>query len=230
MRGFGQNALAITGEGSRANRVMDPGEIKARYSALSRPGWEVLGWKFYHDQGYAAAGQAQLVFFQSPKGQGGITAQDTNFPGAGSLPAGQNFMLEEVQLDFQPGVNPGFFGAEQAPFFLNDTWTFGRSGWLEFTVMSKKIIQEGPLGSFVPDHRLVGSLAVHDPSTIAANQQTLMQAVQWGGRLRRILPTPLEATTNFDITLFWNAALALPSGVAGRVGAIMAGKLYRKPQ
>lgn len=206
------------------------GEIAQRYSILSRPGWEVLPWTFYHFQAYPAIGQLQLTFFQSPKGQGGVTARDTNFPGAGSIPAGQEFFADEIQIPFLPGVSPGTFGAAQAGTFVNDLWAVGRDGWLEFGISSKKIVQEGPLGNFPPDFRMAGFAAAADASTAAVNLQTLVNYASWAGRPRRLNSVLLEAQVNFDITLNWNAAIALPSGVAGRIGVALKGMLRRKLQ
>lgn len=212
--------------------LMTRDQIAARYSILSKPGWEVLPWAFYDFQSYVAAGQAQLTHFQTPKGSSGRTARDTNFPGAGQLPAGQEFFIEEVSLQVLPGLNPGLFGAEVAAQFVNDVWTVGKDGWLELNVLSKKIIQEGPLGNFPFHTRMAGFAAAADASTALAGQvqQTLIDYAAWGGKPRRLNSVMLEANVNFDVTLNWNAAIALPSGVAARVGVFLCGMLRRKLQ
>jgi hypothetical protein len=205
-------------------------EIAARHSILAKPGYEVLPWVYYDYQAYPAAGQALLTYFQTPRGQGGRTARDTNFPGAGSLPSGYEFFIDEIGLQFLPGVNPGTFGAPQAGTFVNDLWKVGSDGWLEFTLLSKKIIQEGPLGNFPSSYRMMGFAAAADASTAAANLQTLVNYAAWGGKPRRMNSTMLEANVSFDVTANWNAAVALPSGQAGRLGVLLAGMLRRKLQ
>lgn len=205
-------------------------DIAARYSILAKPGFEVLPWTFYDFQTYAAAGQVLLTYFQTPRGQSGRTARDTNFPGAGALPAGHEFFADELQLAMLPGVNPGTFGAAQAGTFLNDVWTIGKDGWLEFNILAKKVVQEGPLANFPNDYRMMGFAAAADATTAGANLQTLINAASWGGRPRRLNSVFLESNVNFDVTLNWNAVIALPSGQPARLGVFLRGVLRRKLQ
>jgi hypothetical protein len=190
-------------------------------------------WSFYDFQTYAAAGQNVLTYFQQPKGQSGRTAEDTNFPGAGSLPAGMQFTIQELQFAFFPGaaVLPGSFGAAAAPRFANDVYAVGSRGYVELGYSSKNYVEEGPLCRFPPDTRLAGFGAAADASTAAANLQTLLNYGQWAGKPFRIADLLLEPQINFNVTVQWpNGALALPSAVAGRLGCVLRGVLDRRPQ
>lgn len=202
----------------------------ARYSILDRPGWEVLNWAYYDFQTYVAGGQTQLTFFQSPKGASGRTLRDTNFPGAGSLPAGYEFFMETFQIMPLPGVQPSTFGAQVTSTFVRDVWTIHNDGFVVFNLLNKHIIEGGPIGLFPCDWRMMGFAAVADESTIVANAQTIVAYAQNGGKIWRMNNQLLEATVNFDITLNWNTALALPSAVAARIGCFVTGKLRRKMQ
>lgn len=194
---------------------------------------ERQAWTFYDFQTYAAAGQNALTFFQTPKGQNGRTGEDTNFPGAGALPRGMRFTLQELQFMFQPGaaVVPGSFGAEAAPRYVNDVHAVGRNGYVEFLYGSKNIIEEGPLGRFPPDTRLDGFGAAADATTAGAALQTLLNYAQWSGRPFRVADVLIEAQFNFSVQVSWPlGAVALPSTVAGRLGCFMRGVLDRVAQ
>ena len=74
--------------------------------AVTKPGQiEATAQSLYDFQTYAAAGQTSLQFFQTPKGQGGKTAADTNLEQAGQLPAGKNFLVTSIEVKFYPGVD-----------------------------------------------------------------------------------------------------------------------------
>lgn len=190
-------------------------------------------WTFYDYQTYAAAGQNSLSFFQTPTGASGRTLEDTNFPGAGSLPNGMQFTLQELQFLFIPGasVTPGSFGAEAAPNFVRDTYAVGSRGHVKLTYSSKDYIDEGPLMRFPPDARMAGFGAAADATTAGANLQTLLNYGQWAGKTRRIADLKIASQVNLNITVSWpNGVVALPSTVAGRLGCLMVGVLDRAPQ
>lgn len=190
-------------------------------------------WSFYDFQTYAAAGQANLSFFQTPTGSGGRTKEDTNFPGAGSLPNGMNFVLQELQFLFIPGaaVTPGSFGAEVAPNFLRDVYAVGSRGHVQLEYSSKLYVDEGPLMRFPPDARLAGFAAAADATTAAANLQTLVNYGQWAGKPFRVADLNIAQQVNLNITVSWpNGVVALPSTVAGRLGCVMRGVLARSAQ
>ena len=75
---------------------------------VNREGWEGVTNTLYDSIAYAAAGQTQLTFFALPVGQGtGLgggtkTLSDTNMTIAGSLPANQEFLVQSIELMFNP--------------------------------------------------------------------------------------------------------------------------------
>jgi hypothetical protein len=190
-------------------------------------------WEFYDYQTYAAAGQAQLNFFQSAPGANGRTLEDTNFPGSGSLPAGMGFVLQELMFNFLPGaaVLPGSFGAAAAPRFVNDVVRVGQSGAVELIYSSKTFVQNAPLSRFPMDVSADGFGAAADATTAGANLQTLLNYAQWRGRPQRIADMLLEPQVNLLIRVSWpNGVVATPSTVAGKLGCIMKGVLGRVAQ
>jgi hypothetical protein len=189
---------------------------------------DVQNWVFYDSQTYAQAGQAALTFFQQPLGQSGRTLQDTNFPGAGALPAGMTFTLQEIMVRLLPGaaVLPGSFGAQAAPNFLLDEWKFRRSGVLELDIANKTYAQDAPLDRFPMDVGIDGFGAAADATTAGANLQTLINYGVARGRIWRVADTQLAPQVNFSIKLSW------PNGVqtisaAGVAMVYMKGVLSR---
>jgi len=202
-----------------------------KYSVNRGGQYEVIGSSLYDYTTYAAAGQTQLNFFQTPQGQGSKTLADTNMEAAGSLPAPKNFLVTSIEVNFWPGVNPSLFGAEVAGEYLNDVWTLAKSGWLEFFIGSKNYIQEGPIGVFPAANGLVVAAAAADASTAGANLQTLVNYANLGGK-PYILPSPiaLVSNQNFRVTMNWPVAVPLPSVAAARIGVRLRGYLYRLSQ
>jgi len=206
-----------------------------KYSILDRPGWEVLNWSYYDYQVYAAAGQTVLTFFQTPKGQGGRTLRDTNFPGAGALPSGYEFFVQSFSVLFIPGVAPAANPPRGAPTvadfdFVRDVWTVHNDGFAVFRLLNKNLIEGGPIGIFPPDWRLMGFAAASDASTAAADLLTVYNYAASGGKVWRMNNQLIESTVSFDVSLNWNAALALPSATAARIGVYLNGALRRKIQ
>lgn len=200
--------------------------------AVNRSGqYEVIGSSLYDFTSYAAAGQTELNFFQTPQGQGGKTLADTNMEAAGSLPAPKNFLVTSLEINFWPGVNPGLFGAQVAAQYLNDVWTLAKSGYLEFYIGSKNYIQEGPLGVFPANNGLVVAAAVADQTPAAAASQTMVDYANLGGK-PYILPSPiaLVSNQNFRVSMKWPTAVALPSTTNARIGVRLRGYMYRLSQ
>lgn len=202
-----------------------------KYSVNRGGQYEVIGSALYDYGVYAAAGQTELNFFQTPQGQGSKTLADTNMEAAGSLPAPKNFLVTSLEINFWPGAAPSTFGAQVAATYLNDVWALAKSGYLEFYIGSKNYIQEGPLGVFPAANGLVVAAAAADQTTIAAASQTVIDYANMGGK-PYILPSPiaLVSNQNFRVSLKWPTAVALPSNVAARIGVRLRGYLYRLSQ
>jgi len=202
-----------------------------KYSVNRGGQYEVIGASLYDYTSYAAAGQTELNFFQTPQGQGSKTLADTNMEAAGSLPAPKNFIVTSLEVNFWPGVLPSLFGAQVAAQYLNDVAALAKSGYLEFYIGSKNYIQEGPIGVFPAANGLVVSAAVADQTTIAAASQTMIDYANLGGK-PYILPSPiaLVSNQNFRVSLKWPTAVAMPSNSIGRIGVRLRGYLYRLSQ
>lgn len=202
-----------------------------KYSVNRGGQYEVIGASLYDYTTYAAAGQTELNFFQTPQGQGSKTLADTNMEAAGSLPAPKNFIVTSLEINFWPGGLPSVFGAQAAGVYLNDVATLAKSGYLEFYIGSKNYIQEGPVGVFPAANGLVVAAAVADQTTAAAASQTMIDYANMGGK-PYILPSPiaLVSNQNFRVSLKWPTAVALPSTVAARIGVRLRGYLYRLSQ
>lgn len=192
---------------------------------------EAVRQSLYDFQTYASAGQTQLIFFQVPQGQGGKTKDDTNMELAGSLPRPKEFLIESIEVYFFPGVDIGQFGAQAESEWSNDESAFGESGFLDLFIGSKSYLTEAPVGRFPPKTRLYGEAAYADTSTAGAAQQIRYDYSAWAGRPYRMNPEiRLIHTQNFNVTLQWNAAVALPSGQNARIGVVLDGILYRLSQ
>lgn len=189
---------------------------------------EEVSWTLYDYLTYAAAGQTELRFFQTPNGQGTKTLADTNMTLAGQIPSGQNFLVMAIALDFYGGENPERnTAAADVGDYLNDNWVVSKGGYLEFQIGSKLYKQEGPLGAFPTPYRLAGQGAA--ASTVAATSYVQDYAAM-SGQLHAIIPTLITSNQNFSVSLKWPTAVALTSGSAGRIGARLIGRLFRNAQ
>jgi hypothetical protein len=191
---------------------------------------DTQNWVWYDSQTAAAAGQSQLTFFQTPLGASGRTLEDTNFAGAGSLPAGMSFVLQEIMVNLIPGstVVPGTFGSGIAPKYVNDVYAWNKAGVVQFNYSSKTYVQDSPIGRFPLDTRLTGFGAAADATTAAASLQTLLDYAAPAGRLWRVADMRIDPQVNFNVTLSWpNGVVALPSTVAGKAFVYLKGYLAR---
>ena len=185
----------------------------------------------YDFQAYPAAGTTQLLFFQIPKGQGGKTYFDTNIEVAGSLPQPKRHLTKGISVVFFPGSPVNATGAiGTSGLNWQDTWTVMKSGWLEFFIGSTPYIDEAPIGRFPPSFRLAGQAAMADATTAGAALHSQIDYATFAGAAYPFTPVMLEPNQNFNVSLNWPTAVALPSTVAGRIGIILDGDLYRLAQ
>lgn len=208
----------------------------SKYS-VNRPGWEAIRQSLYDTQVYAAAGQTQLTYFSLPVGQGGKTLSDTNMTLAGQLPKNQEFLIQSIELLFEPTTPtvaaqmPAAFGAQAIAQIVNDSYIVGRGGNLNLTIGSKPYLQEAPLGRFPAKAHFCVDGALADVTTAGASLQSRIAFGYWAGRPYMLDPAPLllPENQNFSITLAW------PEGVQaitnpGRLQVILDGILYRRSQ
>lgn len=216
---FAMNAIPSLQQLQQYN-VNRPDQIEAIRSSL------------YDTLAYAQAGQTQLQFFQTPKGQSGKTLADTNMTLAGSLASPQSFLIETIELYFYPGMTPGNLSAANtpiAPTYLNDVYKFYKhGGWLELFIGSKAYLDEAPLQKFPPRCGLSGFSSSSDAASTSTSS-TLVNYASAGGPVYELdPPILLVPTQNFVVTLNWPSAVALSA--AGTVVCQMGGILYRNSQ
>lgn len=199
---------------------------------VNRPGdYEGIRQSLYDFQTYAAVGQTSLTFFQLPVGQSGKTKADTNMEAAGSLPAPKHFFVMSIELYFFPGGTVQDFTAVAADKATqsDDAYAVSKSGYLDFFIGSKSYLTEAPLGRFPQKCRLTSDVAI--ASNSATTGMISYDYAAFGGQPYVLDPgVLLVPTQNFNITLNWPTAVALPSTLAGRIGVVLNGILYRLSQ
>lgn len=185
----------------------------------------------YDFQPYVAAGQNSLQFFQVPQGQGGKTKADTNMESAGQLPAPKRFFVQSIEIHFYPGSPIDSFAVAAAalPSQADDVYTVLKSGWLDFFIGSKSYLTEAPIGRFP------SSTGLKMNSAVASNSATVGEVkseyANFGGKVYNLDPgILLVPTQNFNLSLNWPALVPLPSTIAGRIGIVLNGILYRNSQ
>lgn len=199
---------------------------------VNRPGQiEGIRQSLYDFQTYAAAGQTSLTFFQVPVGQSGKTKADTNMETAGSLPAPKRFFVESIEIMFFPGSAVDTFAAAAAANAAqaDDVYSIMKSGWLDFFIGSKSYLTEAPIGRFPPRTGLKLNNALATNSATVGEVKS--EYANFGGQVYKLDPgILLVPTQNFNISLNWPTAVALPSTIAGRIGIVLNGILYRNSQ
>lgn len=188
----------------------------------------------YDSAPYPAAGITAIPYFSNQQGQaGGIgggnkTYTDTNLDMPSQLSQGTGFLVEQIEVEFQPArptpANvkdmPAFFGAGQTHQLINDIYVFGCSGFLEFKGPNNKtFILDGPMNRFPSSRNFNSSVAFSDATTLAAAQQSRAGFAHWSGQPFNLHPVPiyLDPSMKFGVTLNFPEAPTLPSGVAARV-------------
>lgn len=206
--------------------------------AVNRPDqYEITKQTLYDTQTYAAAGQTSLTFFQDPIGASGKTKADTNMESSGQLPAPKYFLVESIEIRFFPGISPVTSSAGPvAPvaaesFFSNDMYSFQQNGFLDFFIGSKSYLTEAPLGKFPAKTKLEAAYGVAASAASTVDAFVNMDYATMAGRPYFIDPQiTLIPNQNFNVTLNWPTAVALPSTVDARVNITLDGLLYRLSQ
>lgn len=225
-------------------------EVMNRYSVNLHNQWEVIKQTLYDSVAYAAAGATQLTFFALPVGQGtGFggstkTLSDTNMYLSSNVPAMQAFLVQEVELIFQPTTPgnaasggtvttqlPAAFGVSAAPLIANDVYYFRRAGNLQFNIGAKNYLTEAPLWKFPSKQNYEVGGALSDTSTAITNAATRLAFANMRGPVYRLSPADLllEANQNFQVTLNWPEGAQAITNPA-RVFCVLGGLLYRTAQ
>ncbi len=207
-----------------------------QFDVNRRGEYEGIRQTFYDSTTYVLAGQTQLQFFQTPRGQSSKTIADTNMTSAGQLPQPQHFLVESIEILLFPGVLPTTKATTIAETeFANDMYTVEKSGSLNFFIGSKTYLEEAPLGRFPPKTKM-GSESAHAISELQAvaadsELQVSTDYAAWSGRPYYLdPPVLLVPNQNFSVTLNWPAVVALPSGADAKVFVVLDGILYRQSQ
>lgn len=202
-----------------------------QYAVNRKDQVEVVRQSLYDFQTYSTTGATQFTFFAIPQGQSSKTKADTNMSIAGSLPAGQRFAVQAIQVWFFPGVNPSAAGAAAGiDNFVNDVWAFYKAtAFLDFFIGSKSYITEAPVMRFPPSGRLEGFAGMSDASTAGANLFARTSYASAGGRSFVVdPPVLLESTQNFNVTINYPTAVTVSANA--RVGVVLDGVLIRNSQ
>lgn len=206
-------------------RLVDP----AKREGIREPLYDFLT--------YNSGVDLALRFFQDPI-SGTKTKADTNLTLQGQLPGGHKFISETLEIHVLPGSNAASYIRQDpvktgvalaAPNFANDVWALMQTGYLVFHIGDKDYIT-APLLSFpsMSGLGITAAAAVENTNTTVLNQITVDYA-RMVGRPFVINPVlPIEALTNFDVSLFWPAAVTLPSGFDARIGIVIGGVRFRK--
>lgn len=180
----------------------------------------------YDFQDYAMAGQLQLNFFQVPVGQSGKTLADTNMTNAGMFPTPSAFFVTAIMVVFIPGNTVS--AANVTPRALTnlvDVNAVANAGYLKLSIGAKDYLTDAPLGKFPPNFSIGGLVAA---ATATATTGTDANYARSAGRYYEITPFLIPATQNFNVQLNW--AALVPVTLAGRIGVILDGFLFRNSQ
>lgn len=224
----------------------------ARFGDPLVAGFDVVEGSLFDYQVYPTAGATQFNFFSQGIGQGlssspGFagntkTAQDTNLQLNGQLPAGYNFLVQALEVDFEPGsvstantftpLAPQSFTVAAAATVQNgvqDVNALRVAGGLIMTVSSKEFVNDAPLGLFPPMNRLDLSAAV--ASNSATVGEIMVAHARFAGRAYSLsIPRLIGSNQSFGVKMVFPAAVATPSGFNGRIGVRLRGLLYRPVQ
>jgi hypothetical protein len=188
---------------------------------------EAIWQPFYHFQSYALAGQSNLTFFQTPKGQLANGYADTNMENAGSFPAPTAFLCTAIMVVYMPAGNPSTTGTQGVvnPYW-NDSVLVANSGYLELTIGSKVYMRDAPVGKFPPNFTVNGFGFTMGNATAANIAQT--GYARAAGRYAEITPFLIPQSQNFNVSLYWPTVQAVSA--TGRIGVILDGFYYRQSQ
>lgn len=224
-----------------------PGNVEKSFRRGAVVDWgsqEVLNDFLYDWLAYPVGGQVQLNFFTTPQGQGASiwdatqtkTYEDTNMEVGSQMARGEAFLVQHVALRFWQATLPiqqlnGAAVTANQVIAANDAYLFWSHGFVEFKVVNKVQLRQGPLSSFPPPTRLNLDAAAAAESTVAATtNQVIGSHLSPVGPLYTIASPgiTLEYGMKFSFTLNWSIAQAIVT--AGRVQAMLIGKRMRVGQ
>jgi hypothetical protein len=192
---------------------------------------EVIWQPLYHYRTYPNAGfTGPMLFFQEQIGQTGVSLEDTNLRTAGRMPTPKNEALVGIEVVFRPGNVP-FTSNSAAQSNWNDVnAVHGGRMSLQLRIGDKIYLEEAPLGAMPMQWRVDGGAALSDTTTAGATQRSKIDYAAFCGPAYLLVPLRLIANQEFSVTINSPAAVALPSGVDGRIGIRLNGVQYRLAQ
>ena len=219
--------------------VANMNDMQGAFNTTQWGNWEFVNQTLYDSAVYPAAGTTGLAFFQTPVGSGtgfggsSKTLSDTNMTLNGMLSSGNMFVINTVEVEFQPSTPttaanmPAVFGAQAVAAQINDAYIFWRSGNFKLNILQKKYLQEAPLMRLpsAADFSLQAALA--DATTAAATQQSRIGFASSYGSTYNLAPNNLliPSNTNFEARTDWPEgvqAISAAARVFVRLGGMQA--------
>lgn len=250
------NNMPVSGQAAGASigggrPILSPDYLLAHRVGI--PGQKDVIWAPLYDfQAFPSAGFAGNLasFFANQQGQGVSSAPgvgtnvpksqwDTNLQAPNQLTLGNEFYVVGTETLFYPGVSnststpfgllPGrsLTAPTNIGLFIDDVWEVGNQGFKALKVGTDRYyIQDGPLMMFPPVTRLAAAAALTGLS--ATNVGGVIEYAQWSGETYTCVPIYIQTNQLFTVTYTFPVAIALPSGVGGRIGERMRGYLIRQ--
>lgn len=210
---------------------------------VNREGWEAITQGLYDSGVYPAAGVTQLSFFQTPQGQGtgfaggAKTLEDTNMTNAGVLPANQEFLIQSVEVNFEPATPTVALGmpaavdvAASLAVQINEAYIFYRTGYLVLFIGAKNYLNEAPILKFPPKayFKLDAATALGNTAQAANVASNIAFATARGRPYLLKAPLRLVSQQNFSVTLNWPTLRAITNPAL--VYVTLDGVFYRRSQ
>jgi len=207
------------------------------------PGVDDVIWQPAYDyQTYPTAGALAFNWFTLLRGTGTTSAfggagartnQDTNMQLSGQFGAGNQMLVLGIEVEFWPGSVPGLQTAAQPTDAQtsqqpDDVYSVLRNGILSFSVQNRPYLEDGPLIKFPTQTYLTGFAAVTNGANATASIQ--IAYASGCGASYNIVPVLLRENQAFQTSITFPAVIATPSGVDGRMGVRLNGKLIRNAQ
>lgn len=178
----------------------------------------------YDYQTYNAAGHTTLSFFQVPIGQSSKTLSDTNMKLAGQLSSGESFLVTGIQVEFFPAAADLSTADETAQFAYDYYRVMTSPSYLQFNILNKDYVQQGPLVKFPPAQRFDFDAAMATGNAVIHTASMLQNT----GQLFEMIPQSLKPSQSFNVSI--NFASAVTVANAARIGVSLRGYRYRDAQ
>lgn len=217
-------------------------EDLARYRSYV-PGVDDVIWQPLYDYlVYPTAGALTFNFFSAQQGAGTTsgfgatgskTALDTNMQLSGQLGAGNQFLCLGIEVEFFAGSLPASQTAAQPTNAqisqgTNDVYSVLRNGGLLLTIQNRPYAQDAPLIKFPTQSYLTGWSAASNGANATASIQ--VNYASGCGASYNIVPILITQNQAFGVQVNFPVVIATPSGVDGRIGVRLNGKLIRNAQ